>query len=100
MAWRRDAPQIAGAAGPKDNGSRARRIAGGLARLPDQPCLLISNPTELGNGVGADDLQARSRRRDQRDAAHGWMHGQMNILDVLASHRNGDLTKANGLGHQ
>ena len=50
--------------------------------------LLLANPAELGDRVGAGHLQARRRRCDQRHAAVRRMHGEVDMLDVLARHRD------------
>lgn len=51
--------------------------------------LLVANPAELGDHVGAGDFQPGGGRRDQGDVAGGWMDRQMHMLDRLARHRNG-----------
>ena len=72
-------------------------LAGCLPRLPTQLRLLITDPTELGHRIGAGHLRARPLRGDKRDAAARRMHRQVDMLDVLARHGDGDLAELDRL---
>ena len=73
-----------------------------LAGLPAQPGLLVTYPGQFGDGTGAGDFQPGVRGRDQRDAAVGGVHGQMDIFYRFARQRDDDLAQTNrfGAGHQ
>src|SRR5260370_659290 len=68
--------------------------------LATQLRLLIADPTELGYGIGAGYLRARSLGGDKSDAAVRRVDRQVNILDVLAGHGNGDFAELDRLCHQ
>ena len=69
-------------------------------RLSAQPRLLLADPAEPGHRVGPGHLQAGASRRDQRHAACWRIHGQVDVLDLLARHSDGDLAQMDRLGHQ
>src|SRR5262245_49111029 len=71
-----------------------------LPRLRTELRLLVSDPPELGHGIGAGHLGPCSLRRDKRDAAARRVHRQVDMLDVLARHRDGDLAELDCLCHQ
>src|SRR5687768_2592981 len=62
-----------------------------LPRLSPQLRLLIPDPAELGYRKRAGDFTLRPVRGDKRDASIRWVYRQVDMLDVLARHGDGDL---------
>ncbi len=62
--------------------------AGRFSRLPLQCLLLLSNPVELGNGVGPGDLQPGCFGGYQRHPPVRRMDGKVYVFDVLPEHLN------------
>jgi len=66
--------------------------------LCQQLGLLITNPFQLGNGVGTCDLQSGAGGRHQRDAPTWRMHRQVHVLHCFARDCNLDVA-ARGTGN-
>jgi len=66
-------------------------LARRFPRLGSQLRLLLADPGEPGHRVGPGHLQAGASRCDQRHAACWRIHGQVNVLDLLARHGDRDV---------
>src|SRR6516165_4814147 len=68
-------------------------LTGCLPCLPPQLRLLIPYPTQLGCRVSAGHFRARTLWGDQRDSSVWRVHRQVDMLDLLALHDDGDLAE-------
>src|SRR4051794_5293086 len=71
-----------------------------FTNLPTKPVLLVSDPAEPRRRVGSSHLWACALRSDQSYAPIRRMHGQMDVLDILARHGDPNFAQVDRLGHQ
>ena len=71
-----------------------------LAGLSLQLCLLFTNPAELGDGIGARDLQPRGGGSNEYHPAFRRINGEVYIFDVLARDLYREVAELEHLAHQ
>src|SRR5262245_27536998 len=76
------------------------KTPGCLARLAPKLPLLLADPAELTDGVGAGHVETGRSWSDQGNAAVGRMNGEMDMLDAFPSHLDRKLPNMNRLAHQ
>jgi hypothetical protein len=85
---------------PEEMALAIDELPGRFARLIRQLFLLIPDPAELGDRVSPGYLQARRSRGRQGHPAMGWVDGEVDMLDILARHRDRNVAELNRLRHQ
>lgn len=74
-------------------------LPGCFARLFPQLVLLLADPGEFADGVGAGHVETSCSRSNQRDAAIGRVHREMDMLDAFPRHLDRKLPNLNRLVH-
>ena len=62
----------------------------GLAILLTELCLMLLDPVELGHRIDPDGIELHPCRRGDADPAGGRMDAQVDVLDLLEHHINGN----------